>query len=330
MAAMNPISIKVTFNGETRRMPRSSFSSFIDLKNVLSSFWGNHDFVLQYTDEDGDVVTVSSDAELQEALSVAEQASWSVFRLKVFQSLKQLRADLDATTAAKTTSPSVESKPPVHFNVECDKSGMNPIKGVRYSVPGADYDLCEDEFTKLSEAERMLFVKIDHPGATPVPYSALHEEHASLSAASAALTDSGGSNTKTVVAAGREPEETAFTFGGGGDTAKAACDKAKSVNEAIKSTEEVNKSQATADVWLKVEAGSASDSDQSDDQEKAAAAKIETPVVETSPKDAEYGTQLAQLSEWGFYDRDANVELLKRYQGRLDRTLNALLDSKLN
>jgi hypothetical protein len=48
MAAPNPTVIKVTMDNQTRRIPRASVASFDDLKDLLSTFWGEHEFVLQY------------------------------------------------------------------------------------------------------------------------------------------------------------------------------------------------------------------------------------------------------------------------------------------
>ena len=36
-----------------------------------------------------------------------------------------------------------------HQGIVCDKSGMNPIVGTRYSLRGQNYDLCEAEFLKV-------------------------------------------------------------------------------------------------------------------------------------------------------------------------------------
>eukprot|EP00729_Bicosta_minor_P007175 gene7175-17692_t len=58
----------------------------------------------------------------------------------------------------------------VHRFVRCDKSGMNPIKGTRYHLAGANYDLCEAEFIKLSEEEKAKYTVINKPRSTPTPY----------------------------------------------------------------------------------------------------------------------------------------------------------------
>jgi len=50
----------------------------------------------------------------------------------------------------------------------CDASGMDPIIGPRFNKKGADYDLCEAEFAKLDESEKVGYVRIDHAGAPPI------------------------------------------------------------------------------------------------------------------------------------------------------------------
>merc|ERR1719502_794087 len=53
----------------------------------------------------------------------------------------------------------------IHPGVECDRSGQNPIVGMRYHLRGHNYDLCQSEFDKLSAADKALYTPI-HP---PVP-----------------------------------------------------------------------------------------------------------------------------------------------------------------
>jgi len=50
----------------------------------------------------------------------------------------------------------------VHPGVTCDKSG-NIIVGMRYHLPGHDYDLCEAEYNKLSDDEKQRFKPIPPP-----------------------------------------------------------------------------------------------------------------------------------------------------------------------
>ena len=55
------------------------------------------------------------------------------------------------------------SDAPVHDRIECDVTGMNPIVGTRYKKLGEDYDLCQDAFDNLSDAEAREFVRIETP-----------------------------------------------------------------------------------------------------------------------------------------------------------------------
>ena len=50
-----------------------------------------------------------------------------------------------------------------HPGMTCDKSGMCPIIGIRYHLLGEDYDLCQEEYDKLTEAEKADYEAIDPP-----------------------------------------------------------------------------------------------------------------------------------------------------------------------
>lgn len=50
-----------------------------------------------------------------------------------------------------------------HPGVECDKSGMKPIRGKRYHLSGHNFDLCAAEWQKLGERERALYTAILPP-----------------------------------------------------------------------------------------------------------------------------------------------------------------------
>jgi hypothetical protein len=62
--------VKVTLQDETRRFDLLESASFSDFKTLIVERFliGGDDFSVQYKDEDGDLVTVSSDAELHEAI----------------------------------------------------------------------------------------------------------------------------------------------------------------------------------------------------------------------------------------------------------------------
>jgi len=51
----------------------------------------------------------------------------------------------------------------VHHGVSCDKSGVCPIVGTRYHLPGRNYDLCQAEFDKLPMVDQAMFQRIERP-----------------------------------------------------------------------------------------------------------------------------------------------------------------------
>jgi hypothetical protein len=50
-----------------------------------------------------------------------------------------------------------------HPGVQCDRSGMTPIIGIRYKLRGHNYDLCEAEFEKLDDSEKAQYAAIPPP-----------------------------------------------------------------------------------------------------------------------------------------------------------------------
>ena len=71
----------------------------------------------------------------------------------------------------------------LHPAVKCDGSGEFPLRGIRYTKIGEDWDLNATEFAKLSSKHARAFESIEYPGATPVP---VHAETAKALKAAAA------------------------------------------------------------------------------------------------------------------------------------------------
>jgi hypothetical protein len=79
--AMNiPTTFKVKFSqtGEIRRF--NACKSYDELQNKLITFWGKHSYVLSYLDEDEDRITVSSNEDFEEALSVVRHLGEKVLK----------------------------------------------------------------------------------------------------------------------------------------------------------------------------------------------------------------------------------------------------------
>merc|ERR1712166_1587991 len=66
-------------------------------------------------------------------------------------------------TAEANTAEATMPEAAVHYGIQCDVTGMNPIIGARYKKNNEDYDLCQEAFNKLSEEEAQQFVHIDTP-----------------------------------------------------------------------------------------------------------------------------------------------------------------------
>jgi len=95
------------------------------------------------------------------AANAADEAA-SAVRVAAESSRAQRAASWRASAAG------TDGAPGVHPGVTCDKSGMCPIVGVRYHLVGHNYDLCQDEYDKLSEEEKAKFEKIPPPRAPSV------------------------------------------------------------------------------------------------------------------------------------------------------------------
>ena len=57
---------------------------------------------------------------------------------------------------------------------------MSPIVGTRYHKSGQDYDLCEAEFTKLSEADKSMYEKIQSPESESASWPPFHTREVPL------------------------------------------------------------------------------------------------------------------------------------------------------
>eukprot|EP00900_Chrysochromulina_parva_P018879 jgi/Chrpa1/26993/Chrysochromulina_OHIO_Genome00008865-RA len=73
---------------------------------------------------------------------------------------------LDATMQAipvRTSSAPKPLYPGFHPGVECRRSGMNPIVGMRFHLRGSNYELCQAEYDKLDDAVKGLYEAIPPP-----------------------------------------------------------------------------------------------------------------------------------------------------------------------
>lgn len=178
----------------------------------------------------------------------------------------------------------------VHKGISCDRSGQCPIIGPRFNLEGADYDLCQEEFDKCSEAEKLMYVCIDRPGMKGIK-----------------IMDQGAADEE-----------------GDGSTDPELLQALAASLEAAPSPDVKTESPANAPTK-----GAAAEED-AKEPEPAAAVDPEDFEVVSKPEAPEppvkFEEELNSLAKMGFFDREANIALLERYNGRLDRVINYLLD----
>lgn len=81
----NSFVLKVQLNDDIRRLSLDAVPSFQELESLVAELFGPTlgKFLLKWTDEDGDLITLSSDSELAEALKLAKNAPSKTLRLSV-------------------------------------------------------------------------------------------------------------------------------------------------------------------------------------------------------------------------------------------------------
>ena len=76
---------KIKFGEDTRRISLDRAPSFDEMKQIVKQLFNIPQmFVLKYEDEEKDQITIASDSELSEALSVASKHFSNLLRLFVF------------------------------------------------------------------------------------------------------------------------------------------------------------------------------------------------------------------------------------------------------
>jgi hypothetical protein len=78
--------VKIKYGEDTRRITIDYTPRFVDLSKMLRQLFGSigSTFVIKYLDDEGDLVSLSSDLELKEALSVSTKQTTQVLRLFAF------------------------------------------------------------------------------------------------------------------------------------------------------------------------------------------------------------------------------------------------------
>lgn len=152
-------SVKLVFENEIRRASIGEDGQrlrFDDLINVVLELFPNlrgSVFLFQWTDDEGDVISISLERELHEAARVAESTG------------KLLRLNIATRETNRDTRPSIPNTVE-HHGITCDECGMNPIKGIRYKCTvREDFDLCEN--CEAKRAQPFAMIKITDPSQAP-------------------------------------------------------------------------------------------------------------------------------------------------------------------
>eukprot|EP01043_Picozoa_sp_COSAG02_P029781 COSAG02_NODE_1868_length_10593_cov_8.279648_8_plen_1889_part_01 len=124
-----------------------------------------------------------SEVEVEDPIVQVSSSSW---RTSVLTASGRVASWIDRQChdAAKRKPP--EAPAVVHNGVSCDKSGMSPIIGLRYKLKGKNYDVCEEEFAKLDDEEKLLYVRIAQPHGPEEEITTLEIEMANMAASASA------------------------------------------------------------------------------------------------------------------------------------------------
>lgn len=81
------LTLKTTFENDTRRRQFASSSTLANLKSVVQELYGQQGsgVTLKYVDDDGDLITLGSEAEMRECVAIAEKKNNGVMRVSVFR-----------------------------------------------------------------------------------------------------------------------------------------------------------------------------------------------------------------------------------------------------
>lgn len=147
--------IKIDFDGQLRRLPKvSTPRSFASIaQEAARLFQINDSFVFEWRDADGDVIVMSSDAELDEAFGHAQEEGWKTLRLKLRLADPSNASPRGDDPAHEQVSPQSESG---YVTVESgappspETKQIDPAPETETQPPNHDHQHCHDQ-TELKE-----------------------------------------------------------------------------------------------------------------------------------------------------------------------------------
>jgi hypothetical protein len=77
--------LKIKFNDDVRRITLENAPTFAELQGILRDLFRSlpENFVVKYTDEEEDLVSMCSDLELKEAFEIANQSPSKILRMNI-------------------------------------------------------------------------------------------------------------------------------------------------------------------------------------------------------------------------------------------------------
>jgi len=134
---MAAVIIKASFNGDLRRIS-SQVKNFEQLRQVLQNLFGSlpQVFTLKYQDDDNDFITITSDIELEEAITLAVSKKTNILRLFI---------------EAKANTPAPEVKViPKAISVNIEEKGKDKVPESKAEEPKAEFKSQPELFAQFS------------------------------------------------------------------------------------------------------------------------------------------------------------------------------------
>ena len=149
------VSVKLSYGGQLRRVSTEvSVHSLIIVAKQLFPQLIDVNLSLAYRDDEGDLINIGSENELQESLI---QMVGKTVKFEIIS---------DGHINLPSYESNVTEEVPVHQNVTCDMCGIKPIVGMRFKCSVRnDFDLCEK--CEKIEIQPFPMIKIYHPEQNP-------------------------------------------------------------------------------------------------------------------------------------------------------------------
>ena len=164
--------IELIFDIQTKTIQKVPLT-VADLKSEILSSFSISGVSCKYMDEEGDLITISSDSELLESYQILKDLQIPVFKILVLPDESFKKHDLDieidekyiktVTSLVRTEMEKSlgydKNKEPVWENITCDGCAEYPITGLRFKCTVCDnFDFCE--FCEMSSQHPHPFLKL--------------------------------------------------------------------------------------------------------------------------------------------------------------------------